>query len=79
MTAEEFTEHNKLTAKLHVGMKMTAFVMDCPELRLFYNQEPVSKTFGVTLEYLYPNYSPDLEYIDSYHLDKAAEMRLYLI
>ena len=78
MTAEEFTEHNRLTAKLQVGMKMTAFIIECIGVKMFYNKLPVSNTFGLTLDYTYPNFSEDIEYIDSTLLDKSSCMKLYL-
>lgn len=58
-------------------MKMTAFVIDCKDVRMLFNQEAVSNVFDLCLEYAYPNWSEDLERIDS-NLDKASEMNIFL-
>lgn len=60
-----------------IKMKMTAFILDCQDVKMLYNDEAVSNVFDLCLEYAYPNWSKDLQRIDS-HLDKASEINIIL-
>lgn len=55
-------------------MKKTSFFVDCKESQIKFNQEEISNNFDFILQFQYPNYSREIEFIETVHIDKSNEL-----